>query len=172
MSHNISTFNNNEPNRLSEIVASIPYILIGSGESNAYSNSAASTLAAGGNLFFYDSSPLNTINSATLTGANGWYYAVTLPIGNYIVESCFNCNFSASGILRHAVYTGINKTAFGSIGDTADLEDGGCIACAYLPLTTSATIEFKIVSSSNTDTIANQGNVVSEQSWILIRKVG
>ena len=172
MSHNVTTFNDNEPDRVSDISAGTPVILIGAGESNAYSNSAAVNFNSGANLYFYDSSPLNTISGATLTGSSGWYSSVTLPAGEYIVEVCFNCDFTASGILRYAIRRSSNRTAYASIGDTADLEDGGCIAFTYIDTSLSSTIDFRVVSSSNTDTVANQGNTVSEQSWLLIRKIG
>lgn len=173
MSHNVTTFNANEPNRDSEVTAVRPMILIGAGESNAYSNSSATGLGANTNLYFYDSSPLNTISGATLTGSSGWYSSVTLPAGKYIIQSCFNCDFTASGILRHAIrISSIYLTAYGSIGDTADLEDGGCIAFTYFDISSATSVDFRVVSSSNTDTVANQGNTVSEQSWVFIRKIG
>lgn len=172
MSHNLTTFNDNEPDRDSRVTAGTPLILIGAGESNAYSNSSATGLGANTNLYFYDSSPLNTISGATLTGSSGWYSSVTLPAGEYIIESCFNCDFTASGILRHAIRMSSNRTAYGSIGDTADLEDGGCIAFTYIDISSATSVDFRVVSSSNTDTVANQGNTVSEQSWVFIRKIG
>jgi hypothetical protein len=65
-----------------------------------------------------------------------------------------------------------NRTAYASIGDTADLEDGGCIALTYIDISSATSVDFRVVSSSNTDTVANQGNTVSEQSWVFIRKIG
>ena len=172
MSHNVTTFNDNEPNRDATVTAGTPVILIGSGESNAYSNSAASNFNVGSLLYFYDSSPLNEIDGATLTGSNGWFSSITLPAGKYIIEACFNCVFSASGLLRYAIRLSSNRTTYGSIGDSADLEDGGCIACTYIDLSSSSTIDLRVVSSSNVDSVANQNNIVSEQSWLLIRKIG
>lgn len=174
MSHNIVTFGANEPDRVSDYdaVGSRGYIVIGQGESNNYSNSAASNFNAGSVLYFYDTSPHNNISGATLTGSSDWYSSVTLPAGKYIIESYFGVDFTASGSMSYAIRLSSNRTAYGIIGDLVDSEDGGPIACTYIDISIASTIDLRVVSGSNIDTVANQGTTVSSQSWLLIRKIG
>ena len=71
-------------------------LVIGKGESNAYSNSGASSMS--GAVYLYDSSPVNTFG-ATITKylATNWITSITLPAGNYQAMITYRVEFSSSG---------------------------------------------------------------------------
>ena len=64
-------------------------LVIGQGESNPpatnYSSSGASSMS--GNVYLYDSSPVNTLG-ATITkyASTHWVTSITLPAGNYFAQ--------------------------------------------------------------------------------------
>jgi len=155
----------------------VEYIRIGQGESNAYSNSGAGNLSSGTELRIYDTSPINTITGATLTQylTSNWYRSFTLPAGKYFVLSGFNVEFSASGYIAAQLIN--NSSAWRSIravvGDNAaNFIDGASTSITGLfELSTSETIELQITNASNVDSIANQGNTISENVFLYIQKV-
>ena len=176
MAHNNTTVNSFEPNVNSEInfTTSIPTILIGRNYSQDYdSNTASPTLTAGSTLYFYDTSPINTINSATITSSNDWTSGVTLPAGTYVMSMLFSCVFSASGSIQFGFKVG--STWQGTIAGCGGLENvylnGSGVSVNTKTLTTSTSYTFNVFSSSNVATIANQGSVPSEQSYVLIQKM-
>ena len=83
MSHNEIKFNDDEPTLSSSFSAySLEEIVIGRSESDNLSNSGFVGFGAGNNIYFYDTNPINTISGATLSGANDWYYQISLPAGS------------------------------------------------------------------------------------------
>lgn len=174
MSHNIITVNNSEPDVEGNITGVAPnqIIMIGEGASVDYSLSPATSTISGATLFTYDSSPINTIGSATINQTNGWVTSVVLPAGRYHIQAGFQVEFSASGSLMFAV--AVNGTALASYGRvgaqvTSHFSAGG-LACLTLYLTSTATLTLKSVVSSNVAGVASQGTTPSEHGWILIRK--
>ena len=158
---------------------SAEYILIGQGESNAYSNSGAANLSAGTELRIYDTSPRNTITGATLTeySTSDWYSSITLPAGKYYCIAQFNVEFTASGYFSIELVdesSGANYTMRAVIGEnSATVIDGGSTTLTgVFELSSSDTLELRIQDVSNIDSIANQGNIISEQTYIYIQKVG
>lgn len=156
------------------------YILLGQGESALYSTSGASTLSTLNNaIHLYDTAPLNTISGATLnevTGVSDWYDDITLPAGTYQVLSQVLVEFSASGYFGFAVLNGSNTqlTAKAVIGANASTPAQGASTTinSALVLSSQTTIKLALFQSvSNVDTIANQGNIISEFSYIFIKKV-
>ena len=158
--------------------ATSEYILVGQGESNAYSNSGASSLAANQKLRIYDTNPKNTITGASFNkySSTDWIESITLPTGKYQVISQFNVAFSASGYAACCIEdsSNVNKTYKAVIGDNANSHQEGAATSivGYFELSSSTTIHLEIKNTSNIDTVANQGNTISEQTFILLIKIG
>lgn len=174
MSHNIFTVNGTEPDVEGSLTGVVPnqIILIGEGASVDYSLSPATSTATGATLYTYDSSPTNTIGSATINQSNGWVTSVTLPSGRYHLQAGFQVEFSASGALMFGLaVNGVAAASYGRVGAqvTSHFSAGG-IACLTLYLTSTATITLKSVVSTNVSAVASQGTTPSEHGWILIRK--
>lgn len=153
------------------------YILIGRGESDSYSNSGAANFSNGTEIRIYDTAPDNTITGATLNQhlTSNWYKTVTLPIGIYFVIAQFSVEFSASGYLAAELTssTGVNYSMRAIIGDNANVivNGGSTTITGVFELTAISDLELRITNNSNVDTIANQGNKVSEQTYLYIQKV-
>ena len=174
MSHNTQVINTIEPDALSNYTAvtSRPFILIGRGESDVYTNSGGS-LSAGSNTYFYDTAPVNSIVGASLSGANDWYYAITLPVGSYFIRAFFSALFSATGSMRTGLHNGsvyVGSQAFIG-GSTLSTYDGGGFASTTITITSPTTFSLKIVSSSNLSSVSAQGDVPAEESWMMVEKV-
>lgn len=154
---------------------SIEYILIGQGESSAYSNSGASSLSANQTLRVYDTSPLNTISGASLTITNDWITNIILPAGYYSVMAVANVVFSASGYLAFGfMESSTIASHVGVIGDYASTYANGSVTCVngYMSLSASSNnLNFEIRAVSNVDSVANQGTTISEFTSILITKL-
>lgn len=173
MSHNTAVINNKEPNADSTygVLVSTQMILVGRGEAQTYDTSGGA-LTIGSACRFYDSSPLNTIEGSTLSGSNGWYDSVTLPAGRYLLRGYFSALFSASGSLGFGFYNGssyVGGRAY--IGATATAPtDGASFANAQVTLTSSTTLTLVIYAATNVASVASQGNVPSEESWLCIER--
>ena len=153
------------------------YILAGQGETNAYSNSGASSIGAGDTIRIYDTSPLNTISGASFTkySSTDWIEYITLPAGNYQVISQFNVSFSASGYASVNLEDGSNNnfTYQAVIGDNASSYQSGAATSivGYFELSSSTNIYLELKAVSNLNTVANQGNTISEQTFVLFIKL-
>ena len=150
------------------------FILFGQGETSNYSNSPATALGAGDTLYAYDTGPINTIASATLSTTNDWLNSVTLPAGEYLLCAGTGIEFSASGYMQfHFHDTSVAVSQTGSIGDSVNsFANGAGFVQSYLKLTTQTTINLEISAQSNVDSIANQGATISESLQILIIQIG
>ena len=153
----------------------VEYILLGQGESSAYSNSNASAMAVNDTLEIYDTSPINTITGASLsTSATDWYDELTLPTGKYHIMAVANVEFSASGYIALGLMASTTpRSAQMVIGDNSSSFAGGSVTSisSYFELSGNTTLNFEIRGASNVDTVANQGNTVSEFTSILITKL-
>ena len=152
------------------------YILIGQGESSAYSNSTATSLAQSHSLQIYDTNPKNTIASASFTSSNNWISEVTLPAGQYFGQWQTRVGFSASGyLLFNLANTSNNDEVSNSalIGDNSTSYASGVASTlqSYMNLASTTTIKIRFAAVSNTDSVANQGTVPSEHSFLFIMKV-
>ena len=150
------------------------FMLIGQGETNAYSNATASaSISAGDTIYLYDTSPVNTITGSTITkvSSTDWVETITLPAGNYILMATYAVEFSATGhfsfIFRNTANTALS--GIGAIGENLTaIENSSGYIQGYTELGSSTTIKLCCNLLSNVATVANQGNTPSEQSSIMI----
>lgn len=180
MSHNLLTVNDQGGDRLSAITVSVSQyvneIRIGTNGSNtdAYSNSPATTLD-NSTLYFYDSSLTNNITGASITSTNDWVESITLPAGRYFITAVFSVKFTASGRFAYQLHNGSGFVGSrAQIGDNLQFstESAPASCFAVVDITNNATYTVKSVSSNtNLDSIANQGDLPSEESFIYIRKL-
>ena len=149
-------------------------LVIGQGESNAYSNSGASSMT--GDVYLYDSSPVNTFG-ATITKylATDWVTSITLPAGNYFAQLTYRVEFSSSGYFNFGLTDTTGTTEYTTkayIGeDRTTIDNAASTAIGYFELTTDTTIVLYNDAASGVGTVASQGNTPSEFSTLLIRKV-
>ena len=153
--------------------SSMQYLKYGSGESSAYSNSPASSMAAGATLYIYDTSPQNHITGATISQTGDWLNSISLPAGTYRLLANIDISFSATGYMGFALFNsgGTRQTSIGSIGATSTAGAGGPTSSSIITLTGSATLNLEIVNVLNADTVANQGTTISEHGFILIERM-
>lgn len=167
---------------VSSVSSSFQYILIGQGESNAYSNSGASDLAAGSEVRFYDTNEINTISGATVNkySSTEWVTYINLPAGNYVIGCSCRVEFSSSGYFAFELWRGTgstsswttNLTAHASIGeDLATYDNAPGYLLQYFELASSADVAVLVLANSGVQTVANQGNTPSEYNQLLIVKV-
>jgi hypothetical protein len=155
---------------------SAQYIFIGTGESNAYSNSGATGLALDNFLYVYDTSPQNTISGATITNysTTDWIESITLPAGHYRIMCNFRVKFSASGYFSFYAYDTTNSASVSSVAyigeNLSDLSFPSSVSSGF-DLTGTSVIKLRAYIVSNVDTVANQGNIPSEYSSLYIEKV-
>ena len=157
---------------------SAEYILIGQGETAAYSTSGASNLNQDSFLEIYDTSPQNTITGASFvsSSASNWYTGVTLPAGQYFIQCQTRVSFSASGYLVFALANtanNVNESASALIGDNATAYASGVASTiqSHINLGSSTTLGIELSYVSNLNTVANQGNDISEHTYLLIVKM-
>lgn len=164
--------------------ATFDRLLIGRGESNAYSNSGVSAIGTGFTLKFYDSSVYNTIPGASVSNysSTNWIDYVTLPSGSYLFFVKYTAAFSSSGYMNFVLYNGnystqtwtgaISNTA--SIGETATSNFSASSGQILVHATLSASTDIALYCSaqSGVDTIANQGNTISENAQLAVIKIG
>ena len=155
---------------------SASYILVGQGETSAYSNSGASNLSANSFLEIYDTNPKNTITGASLTTSSDWTSAITLPAGQYFVQCQTKVAFSASGYLMYSLANTSNNnniSASALIGDNATSYASGVSSTiqSYISLSSSTTFGIELSAVSNLENKASQGNDISEHTFLLIVKV-
>ena len=149
-------------------------LVIGQGESDAYSNSGASSMS--GDVYLYDSSPVNTL-SATITKylATDWVTSITLPAGNYFAQLTYRVEFSTSGYFNFGLTDSTGSTEYTTkayIGEDRTTQDNAAsTALGYFELSSNTQIVIYNNASSGVDTVANQGNTPAEFSTLLIRKV-
>ena len=168
-----------------DVSSSTPYIFIGEGASNDYSNTGnTGNISVGHKWYLYDSSPKNTISGATINKVSGthWIETVTLPVGYYILESQFNCNLSATGGLTLAIYnsTGTRFSSNAFIGDSLTSSTPSSTLTASFEITSSMvsggnnSIQLSVIGVSNVAGYTgtpSQGNIPSEFNLLYIRKV-
>ena len=176
MGHNNLTINDLAPplNSRLDITGTNPLILIGRNHSQAYnSNPSSPSLSAGSALYIYDTAPVNTITGATITANSGWVSGVTLPPGTYIMSMLFSFVFTASGSMRFGFKSGGHwKGQIGGCGGEQNVYlNGSGVSVNIDAFTSNTSYTFNVFSSSNVDTVINQGNIPAEQSYILIEQV-
>ncbi len=149
-------------------------LVIGQGESNAYSNSGASSMS--GTVYLYDSSPVNTLG-ATITKylATDWVTEITLPAGNYQAMITYRVEFSSSGYFNFGLTSTAGTLEYTSkayIGeDRTNIDNAASTALGYFELSSDTTVIIHNNASSGVNTVGNQGNTPSEFSTLIIRSV-
>ena len=150
-------------------------LVVGQGESNAYSNSGASSVS--GYVYLYDTSPVNTLN-ATINrySTTDWITSITLPAGNYQVMITYRVEFSTSGyfnfglIDNSSISTKYSNIAY--IGENrTTIDNATSTALGYFELPTSKTVAIYSSASSGVNSVSAQGNTPAEFSTLMIRSV-
>jgi len=152
------------------------YMLIGQGESDAYSNSGLTSIAATDEFRLYDTSPINEITGASISkvGSTHWVDEITLPAGRYTVLNNIRVVFTASGEFTWRLYSNTataNRSGRASIGENLTSQSFSSTVVSSFVLTQTEAIVIKVVAVSSVDSVANQGNTPSEFSSIYIEKV-
>lgn len=164
-----------EPTANASLNTGVGHIFIGQGESDNYSNSPHGTgsFAVSDQIYFYDSSPVNTITGATITSSNGWISSVTLPAGDYLFNVKTLFEFSATGYGAYAVYQNTTKlTSYGVIGENRSGFSGSSdISMGIIQLSTSTTLVFRVGAFLFIDTGTAQGTTPSKHNFIYIEKL-
>ena len=165
-----------EPTANASLTTGVGHIFIGQGESDNYSNSPHGTgsFNALDQIYFYDSSPVNTITGATITSSSGWISSITLPSGDYFINAKTLFEFSASGYCLYAIYNNGSTrfTPAGIVGDNRSSYNGGSdIAMGIIQLASSTTITIRIQALSNVDSGTAQSNTPSKHNLLYIEKL-
>ena len=158
--------------------AGAQHLLIGQGGSDDYSNSSANASSPQANQFIelYDTAPINTITGASITSASGWVSAITLPAGDYFIQSTVQPGFSASGYFMFSLARTSDNVSFSNsalVGDNAAAWASGVASAitGWLSVSTSTTLSLRCFQAQNVENKASQGTVLSENSSILIVKL-
>lgn len=164
-----------EPTANASLTTGVGHIFIGQGESDNYSNSAHGTgsFSALDQIYFYDSSPVNTITGATITSSSNWISSITLPAGDYFINAKTLFEFSATGYCTYSAYNGSTKlTPSGVVGESrGDFAGSSDIAMGIIQLATTTTITFKIQALNNVDSGTAQSTTPSKHNLIYIEKL-
>jgi len=150
-------------------------INIGQGESDAYSNSGATTITATDDVFFYDTSATNGISGSTINyvAATSWVESVELPAGDYVMWIRYGVEFSATGYFGFAVFDSGNTQQSSSavIGaDTTSYHFPPSVLQFRVAPTSTTTYKIQCGFASGVDTVANQGNTPAEFSqWTIVK---
>lgn len=151
-------------------------LILGQGDSNAYSNSGASSMSGAIYLYAPSSSIVNTLG-ATITkySSTDWVTSVTLPAGNYQAMITYRVEFSSSGYFNFGLTDTTGTTEYTSkayIGeDRTTIDNASSTALGYFELSSSTTVVIYNNAASGVNTVANQGNTPSEFSTLMIRSV-
>jgi len=179
MAHNTLTIAGNSPNSQSQfpvVPLAQPFLLLtGAGVTSDYSNSGASSMV---NFRFY--SPTTTTSNtigATLTRAgtnNDWVTDFTLQGGStYVLQMTQNVTFSSTGYYAFQFVfggTGTGPYAYVGSGAPAAYESSG-IVTRVITLASNTVVSFSSPSNSNVSSVASQGTVPSEYSFLLVRQL-
>lgn len=161
-------------------LASVEFIYIGEGASNAYSNSGLTTIGTNDEFRLYDATPINNITGASITkeGSTDWIKFITLPAGEYQIIAQVRVEFSASGYFVYRIVSDptsskTDLTPYAVIGENADGYADGVAQTlqGYITLASSTEIGLNVHAVQNVETVANQGNTISEFSYLFIEKL-
>lgn len=152
-------------------------LILGQGDSNAYSNSGAVAMSGAMYLYAPSASTVNTLG-ATINkySSTDWVTSITLPAGNYQAMIAYRVEFSTSGYFNFALANSSNNTIrytnMAYIGENRTTVDNATsTALGYFELSNSTTVIIYSNASSGVDSIANQGNTPAEFSTLMIRSV-
>ena len=175
MSHNLFTVNSVDADRDGDmtVAAGAAVIAFGRGESDDYDQSPATGFTTSSDFYFYDTSPTNTISGATLTTTSNWCSTFSLPAGKYVVKWQSHVeNVGSTWYLVIGLFESTTRRGSNYIGTSAAADQSNGIGQAVLTPTTQTTYNFEVITSSNVDTIANQGSTPSQYGAFFVFKVG
>ena len=163
------------------------YIFIGEGSTQAYSDSGASgdiTVSSPNHVIrVYDSSPINTISGASFaykdnSSSTNWVISITLPAGKYNVIAQTKFEFdNENGLVAYNITTSDTSTsgwltAIAVTGHKPNLYEGSASTLqSCFELSSATTVYFRMDDYDGVETVANQGNTPSENTYIYIEKL-
>lgn len=152
---------------------SVQCIFIGEGASSSYPR----TLVQNEEICFHDTTPYNSIASATLnklSGQDHWYESITLPAGTFYMRGTCIGDFTSSAspnmIYRFHSGSGDSGTSGASYDSIASGGQYPYESTALFTLSGSSTIYLKISSVSNANSTTSDGQ--SLYGHLYIMKVG
>ena len=176
------TTSNWENSTASDAGSSLQFIRIGTGESDNYSNSGSSGFSSNSVLYLYDTNPINRIPNATINNylATDWIESVNLPAGLYQFIARFTIDFvSSSGYMNYRLRRtnaneNISSKAFvnGVTYSTTNRYLPKVINSSANITTATNVVSLTVDNSSSAESTANQGTLPSENSYLIIIKVG
>lgn len=160
------------------------YIFIGEGASQPYSGSGHTSIAASNHVIsVYDSSPINTISNASFAykdsdSSTNWIISITLPAGKYNVIAQTKFEFdNENGLAAYNITTSDTSTsgwltAIAVTGHKPDLYEGSASTLqSCFELSSATTVYFRMDDYDGVETVANQGNTPSENTYVYIEKL-
>tara|TARA_R100000655_G_scaffold108830_2_gene161670 strand:- start:3170 stop:3805 length:636 start_codon:yes stop_codon:yes gene_type:complete len=151
-------------------------LILGQGDSDAYSNSGASSMTGAVYVYAPSASIVNTMG-ATINKYLGtdWVTSITLPAGNYQAMLTYRVKFSSSGYFNFGLTDTSGNTEYTTkayIGeDRTTIDNAASTAIGYFELSSSTEIVIYNNNSSGVDSVVNQGDIPSEFSTLMIRSV-
>ena len=160
------------------------YIFIGEGASQPYSDSGHTSIAASNHVIsVYDSSPINTISNASFSykdsdSSTNWIISITLPAGKYNVIAQTKFEFdNENGLVAYNITTSDTSTsgwltAIAVTGHKPNLYEGSASTLqSCFELSSATTVYFRMDDYDGVETVANQGNTPSENTYVYIEKL-
>ena len=160
------------------------YIFIGEGASQPYSGSGHTSIAASNHVIsVYDSSPINTISNASFSykdsdSSTNWIISITLPAGKYNVIAQTKFEFdNENGLVAYNITTSDTSTsgwltAIAVTGHKPNLYEGSASTLqSCFDLSSATTVYFRMDDYDGVETVANQGNTPSENTYVYIEKL-
>ena len=178
MSHNLYTINNEGADVISYYGPNLGYIYIGHGENVLY---AATPIAVGDIVEFYDSTPINTIEGATFTKRAGtnWIQKINLPTGTYFIQAYTLFPNTAGHTSRYEFYKNdgtetelfeiqfFNRESSSFDGSAVEVQQ---MSEGVFVLSATSDVYFKIASIS-AGTPDSADNRQSKSNFIIIRRL-
>ena len=160
------------------------YIFIGEGASQPYSGSGHTSITATNHVIsVYDSSPINTISNASFSykdsdSSTNWIISITLPAGKYNVIAQTKFEFdNENGLVAYNITTSDVSTsgwltAIAVTGHKPNLYEGAASTLqSCFELSSTTTVYFRMDDYDGVETVANQGNTPSENTYVYIEKL-
>ena len=160
------------------------YIFIGEGASQPYSGSGHTSITATNHVIsVYDSSPVNTISNASFAykdsdSSTNWIISITLPAGKYNVIAQTKFEFdNENGLVAYNITTSDTSTsgwltAIAVTGHKPNLYEGSASTLqSCFELSSATTVYFRMDDYDGVETVANQGNTPSENTYVYIEKL-
>jgi len=155
--------------------SSVSIVFLGQGGSVNYPE----TLSNGNNIYFYSTSPVNTIGAtlgqttSTSPAYDDWYDQFTLPAGTYILQGSLHGDYTgATGESKYVFKEG--GTERGAAGVNLDVSNTSgtefpAEAISYMNLTSSTTVTLTLTSVTAADSTTTAAQC--SRGYLLIMKV-